>query len=288
MKNKNITGFILAIFLFVCAILMISCSYYQKSTPTFLKLAYRKEIIVDDSYLELKNSLFQKYEKRFNELLESTKKEYTESFTEILGEEYKTLNESLENNISTQRTMRANFLNGEEYLNAKRKMYDLKSKMDAETDGDKKDELFAEFQSSLADISTLNIKLNNSLKAYKEKESSIRESLKNLYDGKKEQLLNAKKQIENKTRTELLSLLSEFNFELKELNEVYGIVNGKKEYPFNLEKVNGYSVASKFDSDYFYGNSLETSSDNSTEIEIYDENGNLKSIKTETEDNYKN
>ena len=85
---------------------------------------------------------------------------------------------------------------------------------------------------------------------------------------KEDELLKAKTKIEQQTRQNIATIFNEFNFELNELNDAFGIKSRARELPFDESELNVESVATKFESDYFSGNLNDNVSDNQDGVKV--------------------
>ena len=255
MKQKNITIILLFIFSIICATAYIGYNYFSKNIGAFKKISPGLEVrlvsLNDSSYLELKSSIKEKYLKKLTDELTVFSKDYNKGITEILGKDYNKYVEELEKTKLEIHYKKVNFLNGEEYLNKKKEMLDIKSKMD-KAEGEEYDKLYEDFQKALSEISTLNVKLNNSLKELKVKHNEIRTKLTKLFDNNKDKLIKFRNTQKKKISEVILTIINEYNFELSELNCAYGINQNKmREIPFDVDKFSFKSVSSPFESEYF-------------------------------------
>ena len=150
-------------------------------------------------------------------------------------------------------------------------MLELKSKMD-KAEGEEYDKLYEEFQKSLSEISTLNVKLNNSLKELKAHNDDIKSKLISLFDKNKKALIKFRQDKKKEISEILLTIINEYNFEISELNSAYGLNQNKmREFPFDIDKFTFKSVVSPFESEYFNETTVENQCE-STKIEFVDAN----------------
>ncbi len=273
MRNKYYKGLILALFILFCAVIYITSDYVLDAVQTFKFIGgntKRVQLVMENScYDELKQSLKQKYAKKFVQMLDETRVNFDAELKSILGEEYmKTRQElvAIDNEISS---IRKEFLSSSEYVSKKAELKEIKSKLDAiKEDNSEKEELQSKFNVALNELSTLNVKLNNQCKDKREKKDEIRTQLKKLFNEKQDELLKAKTKIEQQTRQNIATIFNEFNFELNELNDAFGIKSRARELPFDESELNVESVATKFESDYFSGNLNDNVSDNQDGVKV--------------------
>ena len=94
MKNYKLKITIITIFVFIVSCFILSANYYQKTNQTFKKLQPTnvRGILLnnktDNSYLELKKSLIEKYNDILSNKLQSLSCEYKEEIKTILGSDY--------------------------------------------------------------------------------------------------------------------------------------------------------------------------------------------------------
>ena len=280
--NKYSKTFIVILFTFLCAVLFVSCFYYEKTIETFKYFKNNFEVCamsenLDISYIELKKSLKDKYTNQFIELIKDTKTEYFNEINAVLGDEYKKYrNEliSLENQV---KTTREEFLNSEKYKNAKQEMAEAKLRLDL-AKPDEKEASEDEFQNTLSNISTLNITLNNSLKGLKEKETACRNSLKVLFDTNRDELVKINDNIREKTKNSITKIIANFIIELKELNETFNVELNKNELPFDIDSVKVDSISTQFEKEYFNG-VPESEESSNIKVETVYEGGYTEVIK---------
>ena len=255
--NKNLKPLIIILIVFLCAVAFIGCMYYEKTVQTFSKMCINYKVVKmnenNASYLELKKSLKEKYSNQFLEMLKGAKAEYTAKVSEVLGENYVILRDNLVEIEYQIRTKRHDFLNSEEYLTAKSNMTSAKLKLDLSNENDKEENEKA-LQNAVSEISTLNTKLNNSLKDLYSDETATRGKLIQLFNGKKTELIAIKKQTEETTQKEIAKILYTFFVELKNLNQNFGVSSDKQEMPFDDEVVKTFNVYTEFEKSYFNGN----------------------------------
>ena len=104
---------------------ILSANDYQKTNQTFKKLQPTnvRGILLnnktDNSYLELKKSLIEKYNDILSNKLQSLSCEYKEEIKTILGSDYILYIESLKDVESNIKSKKIAFLNSSEYLDKK-------------------------------------------------------------------------------------------------------------------------------------------------------------------------
>ena len=101
--------------------------------------------------------------------------------------------------------------------------------------------------------STLNTTLNNRLKATRERLDELRKSIYDLFEIHKE-ALNVVKDETIKTVSGIIAKsVVDFNVELNKIKKDMGIVDNKKEYPFDFDKIELTAFTDKFQSNFFTG-----------------------------------
>lgn len=276
MKKKYIYIVFIMFFALICATLYISTNYYvsttfKKISKTNLEVARVSALTTDSTYLELKDSIKTKYNKKLISELDVISKEYKEEIIKILGDEYDSLTNKLTLNTQIIQTKSKEFLNSKEYLDKKREMAELKLKMD-KAEGEEYDKLYSDFQSVLNEISTLNVKLNNQLKDIRSSNNQIKSELKKLFDDNKDKIVALRTEYKNKVSTLILNIINEYNFELYELSDTFNVKLPKiREFPFDIENFNFKCVSSSYEAEYFNEPIVE-SADSSTKIEFVDVN----------------
>lgn len=276
MKKKYIYIVFIMFFALICATLYISTNYYvsttfKKISKNNLEVARVSALTTDSTYLELKDSIKTKYNKKLISELDVVSKEYKEEIIKILGDEYDSLTNKLTLNTQIIQTKSKEFLNSKEYLDKKREMAELKLKMD-KAEGEEYDKLYSDFQSVLNEISTLNVKLNNQLKDIRSSNDQIKSELKKLFDDNKDKIVALRTEYKNKVSTLILNIINEYNFELYELSDTFNVKLPKiREFPFDIENFNFKCVSSSYEAEYF-NEPLVESADSSTKIEFVDVN----------------
>lgn len=277
MKQKRISIILIIVFSLLCATAYIGYNYYYKNVSTFKKFSPKLEVKLvssnDSSFLELKKSISEKYLKRLSSELAVFSEDYKKGITEILGDSYHKKVAELDKIKEEIHAKKVAFLNGEEYLSKKKEMLEIKAKMD-KAEGEEYDKLYESFQKALSEISTLNVKLTNSLKDLKAKQSTIKEELTKLFDKNKEKLITYRNNQKKKIGEVILTIINEYNFELSELYDAFSLPQNKmREIPFDVDKFSFKSVTSSFESEYFNETVVETCSTD-TKIEFVDVNYN--------------
>ncbi len=275
MKQKNLTTIIILIFTLLCATIYITYSYYSETSSAFKKLSAEREIKLvinnDSSYNELKNSIKEKYLLRLNSELTNFSSEYKKGIEGILGDKYSKYEEELKLVRTKIHDKKVEFLNSKEYLDKKQEMLDLKAKMD-KAEGEEYDKIYEQFQKSLSEISTLNVKLNNSLKELKAKHEDIKTKLTSLFDKNKNALIKYRQEKKKAISEILLTIINEYNFEISELNSAFSRSQNKmREFPFDAHEFTFKSVVSPFESEYFNEAPVENEF-NDTKVEFVDAN----------------
>ncbi len=218
-------------------------------------------------YNELKKSLKEKYTNDFLAMLNDYKTEHANQLREILGDEYITLRDNLVDIENQIRLKRHDFLNSEEYVTAKTEMTNAKLKFDLSKEVDKEESEKA-LQNAVSNVSMLNTKLNNQLKDLYQAETLAKTKLKNLFDSKKEEIFEIKKQTEAKTQKEIAKILFNFFSELKDLNENFNVSENKQELPFSEDLIKSHSIYTDFEKSYFNGELPELNAQTNHDIII--------------------
>lgn len=208
--------------------------------------------MIDESYSELKNSLKEKYTKLFLEILADTQKRFIDEMNATVSGDYENIrNRHAEIKKEIAKARKA-FLESDDYLSAKKCLEKVKSK---EENGNS--DYNEKFNDALSKVTTLNIKLNNSLKAKMEEESALRKKMNELLDGSREELFAFRKKIEEETALKISELIANYNLELNSLKATFGIDERSRELPFDVDKIGIESVTTPFEADYFGNASAE-------------------------------
>ena len=264
MKNKYYKTLLAVMFIIICATIFVAFRYVKITASTFKFTNSSNKVVLtmnfDSSYNELKHDLKQKYVKKLADVIEKTRLEFNNALNNVLGSSYiEKRNEltQLENEIKKDRN---EFLNSSDYLNGKQALKEIKDKIDETFDEDKKEELQSEFNVKLNELSTLNIKFNNVLKSKREKYDEIKGELKALFNSKKDELKKQKETIEQKTKQEIANIITQFNFELKELNDAFTVSINEREMPFDNSFINDLTAVAKFENECLNENEVQNSS----------------------------
>lgn len=208
--------------------------------------------MIDESYSELKNSLKEKYTKLFLEILADTQKRFIDEMNATVSGDYENIrNRHAEIKKEIAKARKA-FLESDDYLSAKKRLEKVKSE---EENGNS--DYNEKFNDALSKVTTLNIKLNNSLKAKMEEESALRKKMNELLDGSREELFAFRKKIEEETALKISELIANYNLELNSLKATFGIDERSRELPFDVDKIGIESVTTPFEADYFGNASAE-------------------------------
>ncbi len=264
MKNKYYKTLLAVMFIIICATIFVAFRYVKITASTFKFTNSNNKVVLtmnfDSSYNELKLDLKQKYVKKLADVIEKTRIEFNNALNNVLGTSYiekRNALTQLENEIKKDRN---EFLNSSDYLNGKQALKDLKQEIDETFDEDKKEELQSEFNAKLNELSTLNIKFNNVLKSKREKYDEIKGELKALFNSKKDELKKQKETIEQKTKQEIANIITQFNFELKELNDAFSVSVNVREMPFDNNFINDLTAVAKFENECLNENEVQNSS----------------------------
>ncbi len=223
----------------------------------------------DISYLELKKSIKDKYITKLSNDLNEFSGEYKNGISIILGDDYLTFEEKLEGIKKQIKDKKVSFLNSQEYLDKKQELLILKEEMDKASDEDY-EKCYQNFQKALSEISTLNVKLNNSLKELNAKKDEVVLKLTSLFDENKEKLIEFRSAQKKVLSDIILNVINEYNFELKELNTAFSKNQNKmREIPFDVETFSFKRVVMPFESEYF-NETVVAEEEASTKIEFVD------------------
>ena len=290
MKNKYYKTMFTIFFIVTCAITMVVGRYVKQAVNTFKfnNLQHNRVVLtmnINSSYNELKLTLKQKYSKMLADAIEATRNDFNDSLKSVLGEEYLEKRNKLTELESQIKKERNEFLNSGKYIEGKQKLKELKEKIDATTNEDDKEALTSEFNAELNKLSTLNIQLNNVLKSKREEIDLIKGELRALFNSKKEEIKKEKEVIEQKTKQEIANIITQFNFELKELNDAFAVSVIGREMPFDNGFINDLSAVSKFENECLNENAEENSSvkvelvsvDGLDDVVVLENTSNLKS-----------
>lgn len=289
MRNKNfklLTAFFIIIF---SAIAFICVRYYNKLISVFnfngLSLGVNKMLIEDkeNSYLSLKNSINEKYKLLFLDVLSEFKILYRDKMTKILGENYLIYTQKYNEIYNKIKEKRINFLSSKEYLNKKKELNELKFVLD-NSNKEEYDANKTNFDLKLAEISTLNVKLNNLLKDEMSLEKEITLKLKNLFDSKKSEVKECKLNIEKDLVIKIKDFLKSYKDEINEVSIVFEKEFNDKDLPFDLSILSGKSILNKFEIDYFTADT-NVINNSETKIEIVSVDDNVKTYISPNYDN---
>ena len=276
---KKFKLILVLLFVLICATLLISAKYYSYNLPTFKQISvkegsYMSVSYVDNGYLELKKSIFDKYNNKLVSSLKEISCNYKSEINEILGESYTKLITESDDIDSKIKNKTNEFLNSDEYTSKKLLMQSIKKEMD-NSQGEKYDKLYEKFQLTLNEISTLNVKLNNSLKDLRLRKSEIKNNLTSLFDKNKNKLTTLRNNNKLKIKELISDVINEYNFELNELNNAFEVKQlNNREFPFDLNTFNFKCVSSTFEEDYF-NDTIVTTEESDVKIEFINVNDKL-------------
>ena len=207
----------------------------------------------DVAYLELKQTLKEKYTENFINNINVISKDFGDKVVEVLGNDYLTLKDEYFNVEDYAEKTKKDFLSSNEYLSVKNEVTELKNKIDTAKQ-EEKDEIDKLLHQKLSSLATLNTTLNNRLKSSREKLEELKKSIFALFDLHKEKLNEIKMDATKLVTEEITESVKKFNVELSVIKENFGITNTDKEYPFDFDKLEFVTVTDKLQSDYFDGN----------------------------------
>ncbi len=271
MRFKIIKIIIAVFVVLICSFLAISAKYYVKTVQSFKTFDTFDDVrlvsMQNECYSELKKSLDEKYSKKFVKIINETTENFQSEISNVLGADYLLLKEefyTIKESIDSKQ--RQNF-SSEEYLGAKKELSLIKEKIDKSSSEDK-NEYLDEFRTYLNKISTLNTKYNNQIKPEREKLDKIKSQIKKLFFKNKKQLLILRIDQIKETSLKIKTLLLEYSQELKALKETFGISDGKKEFPFDINTMTDCLVAGKLETECYN----DIISDNNESSAVFIEN----------------
>lgn len=218
----------------------------------------------NSSYLELKQSLKDKYVKDFLNKIDKIGKDFGDAALDILGDEYEKLKTEYSSLEDLTAKTKKDFFSSADYVSVKNSVSDLKKQIEC-LDGDEKNIIDGELHKELSKLSTLNTTLNNRLKGTRERLDEIKKSISGIFDIHKDELSRLKTKSVKYVTDEINSVFYSYNKELLELKETFGITDLTKEYPFDFDKIEFGAVTDKFQAEYFSG--IENNFDETCERE---------------------
>lgn len=255
MRIKITKILITAFIVLLCSIILIGGKFYVKTVQSFRTFYNFSGVELmsntqNSGYNELKQSIIDKYTKEFVNLLNGTSSAFKEDISKSLGYDYSILSEeyvTISDSINSKK--QAYFLS-DEFLSARKTLEELKTTLDG-LSNEEKDKYLDEFRVALNAVSTLNTKLNNSLKSERERLDLIKGQVLSIFIKNRKQLLEIRSKYVNEMRVNIANLISNFNAELKELNIAFDVQSNKTEYPFDVETMQDFSLAGKLETDCF-------------------------------------
>ena len=216
------------------------------------------------AYLELKQTLKDKYTQNFIKSVGEVSKEFGDKVTLLLGEEYVKLKTEYFTLEEYAENVKTEFFNSPNYIQAKSQVDDLKSQINL-SNSDDKIVLDGELHKVLSDLSTLNTTLNNRLKSTREKLDLLKKQIFDLFELNKTELNEIKDSAVASVTEIITAFIKEFNEELTDIKQNFGIDDGKKELPFDFEKCGFITVTDKLQADYFENGVSSLTTENSEE-----------------------
>lgn len=236
MRYKIIKIIVSVFVALLCSILFISAKYYVRTVQSFKTFYDKSDIrlisMKSDSYNQLKKSIDDSYVDKFTTLIKNTTTNLNREISSVLGEDYILLREEFYTTLASIDEKKQEFINSSEYLSAKEELSNIKGKVDSAPESDKQGYL-DEFRVALNKVSTLNTKLNNQLKAERDRIDTIKSEVKKLFIKNASKLIEIRKSLMENTKQEFSKLIKDYTFEISELNSVYG-VESKIELPLTL------------------------------------------------------
>lgn len=220
------------------------------------------------SFLELKNDLKEKYTSRIYAVLKDVRETLVERTSDMFDDGFFTcLNEAFALEEEKEKIRKA-FFRENDYEDAQKKLKLLRKKHQEEGG----EEVGKELSEAVARVSTLNVTIRNRLKPYEERIEYLREKIDGSVEANRERIDSLKKEIVETTRTSVDEIVTEFNRELSELKETFGVPEGESELPFDERTLQLEIPISEFDPDHFMKNvkrenrDLFVKSDNSNHV----------------------
>lgn len=207
------------------------------------------EKIYSDGYNELKNDLKERYTAKVYAALKDVRETLVNRASAIFGDEFfSLLNESLLLETEKEKARR-DFFSETDYENAQKELKSLRKKQQEEGGSEETNKALSE---AISRVSTLNVTIGNRLKPYDEKLNGLREKIDFVVDEKKDDLESLKREIVGSTKAAIDEIVKNFNEELGELNETFGLPRPEEdELPFDESTLKLEIPISEFDPDGF-------------------------------------
>ena len=248
-KNKLIFMFLISFLMLSAVILSVSLSYNGiELINTFLII----KIMENAEYFDKKQNLKDKYTEEFLKEIEQVGKNFNVEILNVLGNAYTELKCEYLTLEKSNEQVKKEFFASTEYISAKNDVETLKNELET-LNGEEFEEKNKLLHSKLSSLATLNTTLNNRLKATRERLDELRKSIYDLFEIHKE-ALNVVKDETIKTVSGIIAKsVVDFNVELNKIKKDMGIVDNKKEYPFDFDKIELTAFTDKFQSNFFTG-----------------------------------
>lgn len=203
-------------------------------------------------YFDKKQNLKDKYTEEFLKEIEQVGKNFNVEILNVLGNAYTELKCEYLTLEKSNEQVKKEFFASTEYISAKNDVETLKNELET-LNGEEFEEKNKLLHSKLSSLATLNTTLNNRLKATRERLDELRKSIYDLFEIHKE-ALNVVKDETIKTVSGIIAKsVVDFNVELNKIKKDMGIVDNKKEYPFDFDKIELTAFTDKFQSNFFTG-----------------------------------
>lgn len=236
-----------------------------------------------------KKALSDEYAEAFYGSLKKITADFKDKLNALLGDEYVAAAKRYDEVLSEQKSVKSEFLNSAEYLNAKKTLEN--ARLAAETAGDiNLNEANKVYRNALFDMAAVNAKLNNKLKKTRSEADEIKDKLKNEFFLRKKELNALKDDAGDEIRAAISACIIEYNKRLKELCESCGVKYEKTEYPFDASSVEGITATGKLESDlYFYISDEAVAFDDSEQKQSLSENEGARTmIACDNDSDFKN
>lgn len=229
----------------------------------------------EQSFIELKSGLKDKYTSILRSFIDEKKKSVLESLQKLLGNDFVAFCEQtkiLQDDIVRQKT---EFYNSVDYKSKVDNLARLSSRYSSCKD-DEKDEVKKQMIKAFSEVTTLNITIKNRLKDLTEKLKANKAIIRQKNEEFKDDLEKLKKEVMDKLRNKIAICVIKYREELAELLESFEKpVNVDKESPFDL---NTFKLNEPIFSTINYEENNEEkgeSSDKSTQTFIVSENDDI-------------
>lgn len=190
-----------------------------------------------ESYEELKKQLKEKYSLILKSIIESANNKVESESNDILGKEFFDLHTEAEVMTAEIKTEKEEFYKSENYTAAQADLAAIKAEIDKCDDEDEKKNLNVKLDKAMAKISTLNITINNRLKSKTEELEAKVSAIGKIVGEHRKEIERLRDEIVNFITTSVASTINEFNADLTELNDIFGVEQSSPELPFDEKEL---------------------------------------------------